>query len=462
MELEQLSTLISGPYEDLQKALEKDVTRPKSADYLKEYIVGKHQVFDSAIRKDKQIETSNGPSVVKVARLGVPMQKRIVQMAVTFLCGKPIQLNANPADQSQSDLLSALQQVWDDNKLDFDTQELARILFSETEVAEIWYAEKIEPGYWGAGPMQNATQRLRMKIVAGSLGDSLYPIYNGAGDMIAFGRGYKTKVEGKEVDAYDLYTADKTFSGVKLDNWEVTNVANPVKKIPVIYWNRPGTEWGDVQSLIERFEMMISRRADTNDYFGSPQIIVEGEIMGFSAKGEDGKVLELKPGAKVDYLTWDQSPANVENEFKATRSLILDFTDTPDISFENMKGLGAMSGVAIRLMFLGAHMKASTNEQVFGKGVQRRINFIKSAIGSLVNPAMANTVPLLKVKPKFEYFLPVDLAGEIDTLVSAVGTGKPILSQETAVRLNPLVKDVDQELERIAKEKDDQLQDNLL
>jgi SPP1 family phage portal protein len=455
MELEQLTDLISGNYEDLQKAIEKDVTRPKITDYLKEYRVKDHKIMDPAIRKDKLVETANGPQSVAVARLSVPFQKRIVAMAVTFLCGRPVQLSARPADQNQIDLLGALQQIWDDNKLDYDTQELARILFSETEVAEIWYEEEVQAGYWGAGAMEKSTRRLRMKIIAGSLGDTLYPVYNAAGDMIAFGRGYKSKIAGKEVENYDLYTADNTYMGVKGEGgWVATSTPNPVKKIPVIYYSRPGTEWEDVQTIIDRFEMMISRRADTNDYFGAPMVTVKGEIKGFANKGEDGKVLELTNDAEAKYLTWDQSPANVENEFKANRSLILDFTDTPDISFENMKGLGAMSGTAIRLMFLGAHMKASTNEQVFGKGVQRRLNFMKAAIGSLINSAMAPTVPLLNVKPKFEYFLPKDIEGDVTTLVNAVGTGKAILSRETAVRMNPLVTDPETELKLIQNEQD--------
>ena len=461
MELEQLQSLIAN-YEDTQKAIAAEVTSPKVGDYLKEYNIKDHKVFSTTERPDKIVVTDESTSSVKVARLAVPMQKRIVQMAVTFLCGRPIKLHAVPADQGQIDLFSAITRTWDDNKLDYDTQELARILFSETEVAEIWYAEDAEEGYWGTGAMQSAKVRLRMKIVANSLGDKLYPVFNAAGDMIAFGRGFTKIVEGKKVDCYDLYTANTTYIGVKGDaGWAVTTATNPTQKIPVIYYRRPNTEWADVQTLIERFEMMISKSADANDYFGSPMVTVEGEVKGFAKKGEEGKVLELKEGAKVDYLTWDNSPDNVENEFKRLRSLILDMTDTPDISFENMKGLGTFSGIALKMMFLGAHMKASSNEQIFGKGIQRRINFIKATLG-FINTSLQNVVPLLNVKPVFEYFIPEDVDAKITTLINAVGTGKGIMSQETAVRMNPLITDADAEIARLEEERNQELPSNLL
>jgi SPP1 family phage portal protein len=461
MELEQLQSLLAN-YEDAQKAIAAEVTSPKVNDFLKEYRVATHTIFDKALRPDKLVTTDNGSTNVKVARLGVPMQKRIVQMAVTFLCGRSIKLNSVPADQSQTDLLAAITRTWEDNKLDYDTQELARILFSETEVAEIWYAEDAEEGYWGQGAMQAAKVRLRMKIVANSLGDKLYPVFNAAGDMIAFGRGFTKTVQGKKIDCYDLYTEAETIIGEKGDaGWVTAPTKNMLNKIPVIYYRRTDTEWADVQSLIDRFEMMISRSADTNDYFGAPMVKVKGEIKGFASKGEDGKVLELKDDAEASYLTWDQSPANVENEFKRLRSLILDLTDTPDISFENMKGIGTFSGIALKMMFLGAHMKASSNEQIFGKGIQRRLNLIKAAMGK-INTSFEAIVPLLNVKPVFEYFIPEDVEGKVNTLINAVGVGKGIMSQETAVRMNPLVTDADAEISRLEEERNQELPGNLL
>jgi SPP1 family phage portal protein len=459
MELEVLQTLLTGDYTDLQKAIEKEVTAPKTDEFVKQYNVATHDIADIAKRPNKLVTTEEGTSSVPVARLSVPMQKRIVQMAVTFLCGKPIQLIAMPKDDAQKEFVAACAKTWDDNKLDYDTQELARILFTETEVAEIWYVEDAEEGYWGDGAMASARLRLRMKIVSGST-DKLYPVFNNVGDLIAFGRAYSITVDGTKVDCYDVYTAENTIIGKKsAAGWDVVPTPNVLGKIPVIYYRKPAPEWADVQSLIDRFELLISNSADTNDYYGSPMVKVTGTVKGFAKKGESGKVIELENGADAQYMTWDRSPESVENEFKRLRSLILDMTDTPDISFENMKGIGTFSGIALKMMFLSAHMKASSNEQIFGKGIQRRINLMKAAIGK-INTAFEPLAAILSIKPKFEYFIPEDVEGKIDALMLANGN-KPILSQETSVRLNPLVTDADAELARIEQDKANELPSGL-
>jgi SPP1 family phage portal protein len=461
MELEQLQSLLTN-YEDVQKAIAAEVTSPKVSDFLKQYNVNEHKIFSTTERPDKIVVTDESTSSVKVARLGVPMQKRIVQMAVTFLCGRPIKLHSVPADQSQTDLLAAMTRTWDDNKLDYDTQELARILFSETEVAEIWYAEDAEEGYWGQGAMQTAKVRLRMKIVANSLGDKLYPVFNAAGDMIAFGRGFTKTVQGKKIDCYDLYTEAETIIGEKGDaGWVTTPSKNMLNKIPVIYYRRPDTEWNDIQSLIERFESLLSNSADNNDYYGNPMIKVKGQVKGFAKKGEQGKIIEIDGDGDAEYMTHNGANESVQSEFKMLRSLILDMTDTPDISFENMRGLGAFSAIALKMMFLGAHMKASSNEQIFGKGIQRRLNLIKAAMG-MINTSFESIVPLLNVKPVFEYFIPEDVEAKVNTLINAVGVGKGIMSQETAVRMNPLITDADAEISRLEEERNQELPANLL
>lgn len=452
MEIEKLQEVLSLSYEEVQKEFQKERTRPKASDFLKEYNVSGHEILDAAKRPDKLVETDKGASTVKVARLAAPFQKRIVQMAVTFLCGRPIKINAIPADDTQAEFIGAIQKSWKDNKLDYDTQELARILFSETEVAELWYVEPVEPGYWGEGAMAASTLRLRMRILANSLGDTLDPVFNGAGDMIAFGRGYQIVQDGKKIDCYDVYTETQIIKGQKLDSWVVEPVANTMGKIPVIYYSKPSTEWADVQTLIQRFETLLSNSADNNDYYGNPMIKVKGEVKGFAKKGEQGKIIEISGDGDAEYMTHSGANESVQSEFKMLRSFILDMTDTPDISFENMKGLGTFSGIALKMMFLSSHMKASSNEQIFGKGIQRRLNLMKAGVAK-INITWETVVPMLTLEPKFEYFIPEDVEGMIDTLMLANGN-KAILSQKTAVSLNPLVNDPEQELANITEEAD--------
>ena len=96
----------------------------------------------------------------------------------------------------------------------------------------------------------------------------------------------------------------------------------------------------------------------------------------------------MKNGADAKYLSWDQSPESIKLEGGTLKDLIHYMTGTPDISFENLKQIGPISGIALRLMFMDAHMHASDKEEIFGKGIQRRINFLKAALVK-INAVMA-------------------------------------------------------------------------
>lgn len=450
MTLEQLQELIGDP-EKLRDTLSKEKGSDKSKDYLEQYEPATHAITK---RADKTIETEKGPSVVTTSKLTLSFQKKIVFFAAAFLVGNPIKIGASPADITQEELLEVINKTLDDNKLQYKNFQLAEHLFSETECAELWYTEQLsaDDDYWLGTPNEKVQHRLRMKILAPSLGDGLLPSFNEYGDMIAFGRQYFIQVGDEKQEHLDVYTPDWIYQYVKTSaGWSETKTANAAKKIPVIYYRQAKPEWSDVQTLIDRAETSHSRHADTNDYFGAPMVKVVGQVKGFSSKGEDGKVLELDPGAEADYMSWDNSPESVKLEQENLRSYIFDNTDTPDISFTQMSKLGTFSGFAIKLLFMNAHLKAAKKEQIFGEGVQRRLNFIKATMIRL-NPTLEKARQL-KLNPEFEYYLPKDTEGEVEVLSRAVES--KILSKRSAITKNPLVENVEEELKRIEEEKND-------
>jgi SPP1 family phage portal protein len=458
MTQEQLQALIdAGDMDKTKTTLETSAIIKDITDAIKQYDPKQHDIFDKVKRKDKQIKNEEGgtDASVPVARLPLPMQKCIVLVAAAFL-GTP-GMESTPDGTIQEDLVRVVQKVWDANKLDYKFKNIAKRTMSERQCAELWYTVETDPVYWEGFPFSSKF-KFSMKILSKTLGDDLFPVFDDTGDMIAFGRGYKIKnQEGKEIDYFDIYTAEK-FYFAKSENggWQFSTdgkvyspgtkaVDNPIKKIPIVYYSQPLTEWDDVQLLIDRLETKISNHADTNDYFDSPIVVALGTVTGFANKGEAGKLLEAKNDADVKYLTWDQAPESTRMEIENLQRFIYTLTHTPDISFENMKGLGVFSGIALKLLFMDAHLKASDKEEMFGEGLQRRINYIKGAIAAIDSKYQKALV--MEIKPKFKYFLPENIAEQVDILVNAV-QGK-ILSAETAVSLNPLVADHKAELERI-------------
>jgi SPP1 family phage portal protein len=454
MNQEQFDALSGDPAKllDALKAEKKDI---KFDDYRKQYNSKDHKINDPIARRDKIVNTNGGAEPVPVTRLPIPMQKKITQTAATFLCANPIKIDAPFISDAGDQLVSVVRKVIEDNKMIYLDMQIAEKLFSETEVAEIWYAEELETDsdYWmGTANEGKVNLSFRVKIISNSTGDELLPTFNEHGDMIAFARLFKSMIEGKDTERLTVYTATQISEYVKTDNgWTDYDGGgpNPVQKIPVVYYTQEHPEWYEVQEMIERFEISNSNHADTNDYFGSPMVKLEGDVKGFAKKGEEGKVIQLAAGAKAEYMTWDQSPESVKLEQENLRSLIMDFSDTPDLSFTQMSKLGTFSGFAIKLLFTSAHMKAARKEQIFGIGVQRRLNFLKSAMIT-VNPAF-EAVKMQKMKPMFEYYLPKDIAGEIDVLANAIDAG--ILSKETAIEKNPLIADPEIEKQRIEDER---------
>jgi SPP1 family phage portal protein len=451
MELLELQTLLPEFDKLYRKILATKVGADNIATYQKQYDPKKHDVTDNVLRPDKIATSTKGTKTVYVARLPIPMQKKIVMLAAAFLCGNPIELDCAPADEGQQQLLDMINKTWKDNKLKYRSKELAKLMMSETEAAEIWYWEDAGPEYWMGTPNEASKKRLRVKIIANKYGDKLYPVFNMAGDMIAFARGYFLKEGEKTIEHFDVYMEDKIIKSVKdASAWISTEEPNEIGKIPVIYYSQEIPEWDDVQPIIDRWEKSISNHGDTNDYNGSPIVLTKGEIEGFADKGEQGKVLKLKgDNADAKYLTWDQAPASIELEQKNLRSIAYNFTATPDISLEQMKSLGTFSGIALKMLFMDAHLNASDKEETFGIGIQRRINFLKAAMAK-INVKFQKAV-VLDIEPKFEYYLPKDVKEMIDILSTATNSAK-LMSQETAVGLNPLVSNPEEEKKRIGDE----------
>lgn len=433
-----------------------------------QYNPKKHEVHNPTTRPDKVIRSDSGSerAIVSVSRLSIPAQKQIVRMAASFL-GSPT-MACTPKNDAETKMFEMVKLVSDQNKLEYKFRDISKTTMSERECAELWYTQDADPDYWAGTAIEGAKFKLRMRVLSSSRGDSLYPVFDSMDDMIAFCRYYEISElndsgNTEKIYRFDIYTAEKFYFFQKAENstgWSevktksngsteantVSGIPNITRKIPVVYYYQPTTEWDDVQEMIDRLEKKISNHADTNDYFDSPIVFAEGEVEGFSDKGEQGKVLQGKNGAKVEYLSWDSAPESMKMEIENLMKFIHSYTQTPDISFESMKGIGNnLSGFALKMLFMDAHLKASDKEDMFGECVQRRINYIKAALVKLSVKLKGGERAI--ISPEFKYFLPKDVESEVATLVKAYEAG--IISRETAVKLNPLVSEPIKEIELI-------------
>ena len=455
-----LSELAALAPDDKIKAIIAQKVATNAANFLNQLNPLQHEILTNKAKyPDKLIKNDSGSSTVAIARLPLALQSQIVLYAATFLCGNPIEASCQPDGGPQDAMQKILNKVLKDAKVDYRDVEIAMKWMSETEVAELWYLNELTPDdpYWDGSEMAGAKFKLKMKVLAPSLGDTLYPVFDQSGDLIAFGRGYSLKDGDKTINYFDLYTADKIEYYIQgnsgyTENPDKPSTVNAIGKIPVIYHNRDKPEWADVQSLIERLEELVSKHADVNDYFGDPILLLFGEVLGWADKGEAAKTVKMHSTrdqqADARYLTWDSSPESKKLEFTNLKNFINDLTQTPPITFENMLGLGAVSGIALKMLFLSAHMKAAKNAGVFGEGIQRRYNFIMAAL-AVLNTKMSDGLSL-DVRPKFKYFLPSDDTEVLNQITTAIAGG--FMSKETGTELNPLIENPDAEKTRLKEE----------
>ena len=227
-------------------------------------------------------------------------------------------------------------------------------------------------------------------------------------------------------------------------------------KIPVVYLSQEHSEWYNAQTMIDRLEVSLSKLGASNDYTGHPILKLYGDVQGAPEKDVDGKAFFLEQkitqdgkqiSADVDFLTYDQAPEAVKLEQDRLEKYIYSLTSTPDISFDNVKGLGNVSGVALKLMFLDAMIKAKMNEGENRTIVERILNIFIAGTVTTTNTNLSNEAKGTYFTVKFNSILPDDLKETIETYSTAVQS--KIMSTKTAIENLGVAVDVDQEMEDI-------------
>ena len=442
----------------------KDI--PDYATLKSQYDPDDHKVLQSLYRPQKAVRRATGTldsygnetyttEYEEVNRIAAPFQRLIVERAVGFLLGNPVKLKSDAEGEDQEQLTAMVQRTLDENKADYFNRKLARTVMSQCEAAELWYLVE-DATFWKRTIKQsdNNLFKLRVKLLSPENGDGLWPWFDEYGDMIAFSREYTiTDSDGKVSPHFDTWTNTMQYQRVSVNGeWVVTAVVNVLGKIPVIYYSQAEAEWAQVQTAIERYETKVSNFADTNDYFGSPMVKVIGEVASLPDKATSGKVIQLTAGSDAAYMSWSSAPESEKLEFEQLEKLIYAMTQTPNISFEQMKSMGGdMSGFAIKLMFTDAHLKVENKIELFGEMFQRRINLIQHVCGKVINVRLEPQVDLLWIEPVFTPYLPKNVREEVEIL-SVARASKPLISQRTAIENNPLVAEPDQEEERMGED----------
>lgn len=403
---------------------------PPIAEYNKQYEVAQHEIFTNFYRypdrkvinsyTDRDGNPQTEEQTIPLNRIGLPYQKKIVNIATTFFCGKPITYTNSLEDET---LYNSFLKVIEKNKMKFVDKEIVTHVGRYTECAELWYPTE-EPNEHYGFPSQ---YRLKVKVLTPDR-YRLYPKFDENDDLVSFGREFKN---GNKT-IFEVYTADKIIRYEQESEWKkVSETPNVIGKIPIVYYQQKQVEWADVQTIIERLEFIYSNTAESNDRFAFPILKLMGEVQGQLSQDKSGRVLQLAEGANAEFANQPQANQSIENETDRLERDIHDFTSTPNISFDNMKGLGNMlAGSSAEFLFLSAHLKVMEKMSIYVPAFQRRASVIKSFL-QLFNVKLH--AQDLEVEPVITPFVINNDADFIKFLMEANGN-KPIYSQEYSMQ----------------------------
>ncbi|MCR5658962.1 MAG: phage portal protein [Bacteroidales bacterium] len=406
----------------------------------------RHDVMDEIIRPKKFVKTDKDKDgkFVDVARISFALQKLIIKRAVAFCFGNDVEISSNAKSDIAIKAFNLYKATMDKAKSYSLNRRFSRILFTFGEVAEYWYST--EGGTLGT----NKDKKLRVTLFSPK-DCRLYPFFDDNDDLIAFSREY-TKKDGDETKTYFETWTDEEYKIWDDQGNEIKEkyLKHNLGKIPIIYSHQEQRETEDIDKLVDRLEMSVSNFADTNDYHASPKIIVNGKIKSFAQKGENGGILEVDENVKPYYLSWDSAPQAKQIEFDILLKMIYTISQTPDVSFDNMKSVGAISGTALRTLFTDAHLKVQDHREVLDEHLSRRASVVQTYLEKL-EPETKKGFEEITIEQEIIPYMSIDQTTALNTLLSVNGN-KPLMSHKQSVIKANLSKNPEEDFEQIVAE----------
>lgn len=419
-------------------------------DAMKDYDTFQHPVN---FREPKLITDKEGKLVRKeeVWKIPIPYPVYINEIALVFLYGRPVKWFQRSTDTD--DAWAAYQKFIKDTRFDAKIRECKRLAGSETESAMLFRVyQDVENG--------RSVPKCQIRVLAKSKGDDIYVRWDQYENIISIGWGYYVKEDNNNTNYhFDIFTPEIIYRSRRITRgWEVVEEENPIGKIPILLFQQE-KEWAGTENMLYRLEHVESRTADTNDYFADPIAIMDADVIKNMPEKQAANKLLIAKGLRdggvekvAKYLTWDNAPQSKKDEIDWLETKIHTMSFTPNISFETLKSVSQLSGKALKTVMLLADIKASRRKETHDELLSRASSLIKAIIGNVLDVALADQCSRLVVEHEFQEPFGDDIADALTNIVKAVDAG--IMSSETAVEMNPLVKDGFAEYERVKAEQE--------
>lgn len=419
---------------------------------VSEYDPKRHPVMDKSIYPD--IVGDDG-RIDRVTRITYNLQQLAVKRMTELCCGIPVKRVYSPEDDKQKEVSRYMERVFTRNRIDSVNNERLTMLFAGCEVLTLWYAVEERNNKYGF----DSLIKLRCRNYSPMQGDSLYPLFDEMGDMVALSIGYRRKVGGEMVSYFDTYTATNHYKWADDGHggWSLVEEDDirQIGKIPAVYMYRPTPIWEDTSKIVSEMEWAMSRNGNYLRKNSKPLFCVfADQEIDYGGEGNENSefksVLQYPKGSTAGYVTWLQAIENLKFHTTELRQSFFTQLQLPDWSYESMKA-SPMSGESRKQLFIDAQLKVKDESGRLLEFFDREVNVVKAFLKVALGESYHEAIDALPVENVITPFTITEEKDTITNLITANG-GKPIMSQRESIEEFGRSDDVDKTLEEITQE----------
>lgn len=427
----------------------KSIEVPEWGELLEDYEPTKHKIVtDTTTRKDR---IKSDGTLEKASRIYIGLEKLLTKRTTEFAFAIPVRrVYSNiEVDERRQQIAKAIEVIYKYARIDSENIKRGNAYFASCEIFTIWYAVEKPNTLYGF----KSKYKLKCKTYSPMDGTKLYPLFDELGDMLAMSFEYERTINGKKVTFFETYTADKHYRWKYQDNgWESVIEPEAIKiiKIPGAYACRPVPIYHGLTLIREEIEYTLSRNSDVIAYNAAPVLKVTGKLVGEEDKGESRRVFRLESGGDVAYVSWRQAIDALKYHVETLLKFFFMQGQMPDLSFDNLKGLGNIGYDARQMILSDAHLKIGDEAGAWIEFFERECSVVKEFL-KFMNTEWKNDIDNVEVEHIITPFIQNDEAALINRVQKGNG-GKAIFSQLESIRMAGYSNDPEETLRQIQEE----------
>jgi Phage portal protein, SPP1 Gp6-like len=396
---------------------------------IKDYLEGEHEI-------KKKPSYKFGGKTIEPRKIILNQAHGIINFMTSFLLGHNVTITG---EEEITKVLNKVYKKGKYNRLDY------KILERSLKYGEMY--EYIYLDHHG---------NIKSKLIDRSSG---YPFYNENNEMMAF---------------VESFTNDGITYWIVYDNKFVSKYSNEGEKIhlksryanlsglPISYINP--NEYSDIEgvselnkwaNILDNQEDLLSRAVDGYYRYITGIPVISGQILKGEGIPKDilGMGLVLDDGSTFSFESNSFDANAFKTLYQTLENTLYDVAQIPSI-VQGRTDISNVSTEAIRILYSNAIMKAQKNQQFIQEGIEKRLEVIIKLLQDYKGYTFSDD-QIESVGINFKYSLPSsdkELIENLNTLREMKA-----ISIESIIEQSPYVDNIQNELEKLAKERDNNI-----